>query len=247
MSAEPPTMYEPPPLASLAPLAPKSRPGAYGAAVARGFDLPAFLRRSAGWILGAAVLLVWWTCTRPAGIAAEGPIDWAAEPLQGEAGREAFTLDTRKGAVTLHPRAAYDAAAVVEGAERYRFDRTAFLSPVDLVLTWGELPRAPYQGEISYAQMARFYHWHTSSPELDLDYIAEHSANTHLIPANDNVRRAVLTVDRGDEVRIRGLLVDVVAENGLTWSTSRSRGDTGQGACELVYVEEIQVGDRVYR
>lgn len=239
MSAVPPTMYEPPP----AP----PRPGVYGTAVARGFDLPAFLRRSAGWILGAAVLLIWWTCTRPAGLAAERPVDWAAEPQQGDAGRAAFTLDTRKGAVTLHPHAAYEAAAVVEGAERYRFDPTAFLSPVDLVLTWGQLPRAPYEGEISYAQMARYYYWRTASPELDLGYIAEHSANTHLIPANDNVRRAVLTVDRGDKVRIRGLLVDVVAENGMTWKTSKTRKDTGPGACELVYVEEIQVGDRVYR
>ncbi len=238
MSAVPPTMYEPPPAAP-----PRS---AYGAAAARGFDLPAFLRRSAGWILGTAVLLTWWTCTRPAGLAAEGPIDWAAEPKQSEAGREAFTLDTRKGAVTLHPRAAYEAAAVVEGAERYRFDAPAFLSPVDLVLTWGELPRAPYEGEISYGQMTRYYYWRTTAA-LDLAYIAEHSANTHLIPANGNVRRAVLTVGRGDEVRIRGLLVDVVAENGMTWNTSKTRKDTGPGACELVYVEEIQVGDRVYR
>ena len=238
MSAVPPTLYEPPPA---------SRPGGYGAAAARGFDLPAFLRRWSLWILAAAGLLAWWAWTRPAGLAAEGPIDWTAEPLQDDAAAgEPFTLATRKGTVTLHPRARYEAAAVVAGAERYRFDATAFLSPVDLVLTWGELPREPYEGEVSYGQMTRYYFWRTAAP-LDLAYIAEHSANTHLIPANANLRRAVLAVDEGDEVRLRGRLVDAVAENGLTWKTSKTRKDTGPGACELLYVEEVQVGGRIYR
>ena len=57
----------------------------------------------------------------------------------------------------------------------------------------------------------------------------------------------MLAVGEGDAVRLRGLLVDATADDGLTWRSSLSRGDTGPGACELLYVQEVQVGDRVYR
>jgi hypothetical protein len=210
-------------------------------------DLAGRLRRWAGWIVLGVVLLGWWTCTRPRGAEAARPVDWSGEPVQVNEEGTPFTVATRKGPVELRPRARYEVAAVVAGAERYLFDTTAFLSPVDLVLTWGELPREPYHGRVSYAQMTRYYFWSTPSSELDLRYIEAHSANTHLIPANDNLRRAVLAVGAGDAVRLRGLLVDASAAGGLTWRSSLSRGDTGPGACELLYVQEVQVDDRVYR
>jgi hypothetical protein len=69
----------------------------------------------------------------------------------------------------------------------------------------------------------------------------------HMIPADANIRRALLSAGHGDWVRLRGLLVDAAGPDGFTWSTSTSRLDSGPGACELVWVEEAQVGDRVYR
>jgi hypothetical protein len=39
------------------------------------------------------------------------------------------------------------------------------------------------------------------------------------------------------------------AKNGqtvATWNTSTTRSDTGNGACEIVYVTRLQVGERVF-
>jgi len=61
------------------------------------------------------------------------------------------------------------------------------------------------------------------------------------------VRRALLGIGREDAVRLAGLLVDAQAADGFRWGTSLSRTDSGMGSCELLWVEEAQVGQRVYR
>ncbi len=69
----------------------------------------------------------------------------------------------------------------------------------------------------------------------------------HMIPSSRNLARALAHVGRGEGVRVRGLLVDVESARGFRWQTSLSRDDTGPGACELVWVEELQRGKRLYR
>ena len=96
-------------------------------------------------------------------------------------------------------------------------------------------------------QGARFFTWSTRDGSLDLTALAHHQANVHLIPANPNLRRALLAVGRDDLVRLVGLLVDAQGADGFRWGTSPSRTDDGAGSCELLWVEELQVGRRVYR
>ena len=180
-------------------------------------------------------------------VPAAAAIDWQTEPVQVETRRAPFVRLTRRGEVRVQPRAAFDVSAVVAAAEPYSFDDGAFLSPVDLVLTWGELPREPYRSRVSYYQLTRYYFWRSRDVGLDGGYIATHSANMHLIPATNNLARALAHVGGGDLVRVRGLLVDVEAADGFRWRTSLTREDTGPGACELVWVEELQRGHRLYR
>ncbi len=175
------------------------------------------------------------------------PVDWSAEPVQEPTERSSFEIDTRKGKITLDPRASFDVSAVVASDEHYRFDDGAFLVPVDLVMTWGKLPEEPYKSEVSYGQITRYYFWRTDHVELGLDYIKTHSANMHMIPADDNVRRALLAAGSGDAVRVRGLLVNARRDDGFHWNSSITREDDGPGACELVWVEEMQIGRKVYR
>lgn len=193
------------------------------------------------------VVLAYWFLSRPTSAGAGAPLDYTREPVQADTGRDPFEVETRKGQVTLVPRASFEVAAVVAGTERYRADNEAFLSPVDFALIWGKLPEEPYKSQVKYQQMTRYYFWRTPSRDLDLDYIQSHSSNMHMIPANDNVRRALLAVDEGDAIRLKGLLVDASREDGYVWSSSLSRKDSGPGACELVWVEELQDGRKVYR
>jgi hypothetical protein len=198
-------------------------------------------------VLLGAVLAGYWLVSQPSAAGAGDPVDWSGEPVQEETDREPFEIETGEGTVTLRPRADFEVSAVVVGSERYRFDASAFLSPVDLALIWGDLPEEPYKSQVSYGQMTRYYFWKTPTRELDLGYIQAHSSNMHMIPSTPNLRRALLAVDEADAVRIRGLLVNASTEEGFTWKSSTSRKDSGPGACELVWVEEVQIGRKVYR
>lgn len=201
-------------------------------------------RRILVWALLAAAAAAVWLAGRPrGGVPAGGEIDWSREPVQTPTDREPFELETSRGALTIVPRASYDVAARVEGAERYRFDDLAFLSPLDLLLTWGELPTSRYRDALEYSQSWRFYFWRTADLGLDADYVISHSANTHLIPADEGIERALLTIDAGDDVRLTGLLVDVRGES-FRWSTSTVRTDHGDGGCEILWVEAVEAGGR---
>ncbi|TVQ68348.1 MAG: hypothetical protein EA363_11415, partial [Balneolaceae bacterium] len=67
------------------------------------------------------------------------------------------------------------------------------------------------------------------------------SANMHMIPATREIERALKRVRKGDLVRFNGKLVNVEGPGGFRWRTSTTRTDTGNGACELVFVESFEI------
>jgi hypothetical protein len=68
-----------------------------------------------------------------------------------------------------------------------------------------------------------------------------HAANTHIIPANDSVKRQLRKIRQGQIVNIKGQLIEAKRPDGWHWRSSLTREDTGAGACELVYVKELSV------
>jgi len=193
-----------------------------------------------------AAAAAWWLSGRPSGVAAAEPVDPRRDPIQAATERPPFELATAKGRVTITPRASYDIAAVVEGKEPYWLDAVAFLSPFDVALAWGDVATPELRSKLEVGQSWRFFFWRTADPGVDVGYVIAHSANTHLIPATVNVRRALAALGRGDAVRLAGLLVDVAGERGLTWRTSLVRTDHGDHGCEILWVEAVQIGDRRY-
>ena len=201
--------------------------------------------------LGVALLAVAlagiWVLRRPTAERATDPVDWQRDPIQEPTARAPFQLPSRHGAVTILPRARYDLAAVVVSRERYWLDASAFLSPLDLAVAWGPAAGRDVRRRVDFYQGDRFVIWSTHDRTIDLAAFARHVANVHTLPADDTVRAALLDADPGDVVRLTGLLVDARAEDGFRWKTSLTRNDDGPGSCEVMWVESVQVGDRLYR
>lgn len=141
----------------------------------------------------------------------------------------------------LRPRAAFAVEARVLSAEHYRWDGGARLAPVDLALGWGPMSDSATLARFKVTQGARFYTLYPRDDSLDLAVALRHSANMHLIPANDAVRRRLAAARTGHLVSLRGQLVDAARPDGFTWRTSLTRDDTGAGACELLFVESATV------
>jgi len=143
------------------------------------------------------------------------------------------------GKYAVRPVARFQVEARVLSTERYRFDRGAALSPIDLALGWGPMSNQAVLDQIDISQGGRFYRWRVKSYPIPRQQIIEHSANMHMIPANDEVRKDLLAVRVGEIVHIEGYLVIATSEDGSIWKTSLTRKDSGDGACELVWVENI--------
>ena len=156
------------------------------------------------------------------------------DPLQRELA-DAAPLQHQEYELT--PRAAFEFEARVLSAERYRRDGGAGLAPVDLALGWGPMSDSAMLARFKVTQGARFYTLYPEDEAVDLALALRHSANMHLIPASESVRRTLESARAGQVVSLRGQLVDAARPDGFTWRTSLTREDTGAGACELVYVE----------
>lgn len=116
----------------------------------------------------------------------------------------------------------------------------ALVSPVDLTFGWGEMATDAYLNKLSLGHSGRFYSWEMSGNDLSRSVIERKSANMHMIPKNARVDRVLRQVKQGQVVSIVGYLVNLVSEeDGYTWKTSTTRNDTGAGACEIVWLDQI--------
>lgn len=145
----------------------------------------------------------------------------------------------------LRPRAVFEVRARVLSRADYRWGREADLSPMDLALGWGAMSDQAILDHIEISQGSRWYYTRYEPPgPLPDSEIIRHSGNMHMLPADAAIRGRLKDIRPGDIVRFRGYLVDVDDESGFHWRTSLSREDTGNGACELVYVERIEIESR---
>jgi hypothetical protein len=143
------------------------------------------------------------------------------------------------------PVARFDIQARVLGREIYRNDSVAQLSPVDLALGWGPMSDSNVLKDIRTSQGNRFFYWSTDRFPVPREVIETSSTNTHLIPATPEIEAQLKSVEVGDVVHFRGMLVNAYrASDRRSWKTSLRRDDTGDGACEIVYVTAVEVRGR---
>lgn len=187
--------------------------------------------------LGAAGL--WWWSGRP--VSQPPGVLAPEEPLQGPPDPpDPWTFKDH----TLTPLARFEIRARVLATERYRFDGPAKLSPVDFALGWGPMSDSRVLEAFTIQQRDRWYFWSSAHMPVSAGTVIAHSANMHLIPATESVRRRLLAVQVGQVVSLRGQLVRADGRDGSHWVSSLSRTDTGDGSCEVIWVESAGTADR---
>jgi len=172
------------------------------------------------------------------------------EPIQTEAsGMKTFQKDGYT--VSVDYLYEYDIIALVLHTKNYApmtvMDR---LAPKDLALAWGDVAANNLNIDFHWNQMSRFYFWHVNSyselaPVGSEADVSLQSANCHIIAADLATRRQISRVRMGDIVHLKGYLVSVYASkpNGkyYFWESSTTRTDTGDGACEVIYVTSAEI------
>ncbi len=143
---------------------------------------------------------------------------------------------------TVIPLAGFSLQARVLSREDYSMDEGARYAPVDLALGWGPMANPAIENTLKISQGGRWfnYRWDSNEPPLPLGTIISHAANMHMVPADAKIAKALEDVSAGDTIRVHGWLVRIERGDGFHWQSSLTREDSGNGACELVYVCAVE-------
>ncbi|NLO91215.1 MAG: hypothetical protein GX410_04400 [Elusimicrobia bacterium] len=138
----------------------------------------------------------------------------------------------------------YDISGLVFGASHKLLSWYNGAVPADIGILWGEnASRGLYKNVKLRVRLSHYMAYIRSGTEFRMDQ----ASNNHIATCNPAVSEKVRSILTGDQVRIRGWLVNgrVMPARGETrpekigiWNSSATRKDGGEGACELVYVEK---------
>ena len=171
------------------------------------------------------------------------------EPQQEASDRAPFTTTIEGYTYSLTPRATYDIAGLVVSQHRgdalfNLYHQTDPGNVRDVCVVWGESIANGSYRKVQFwsGEFTCSFAWSTA---ISPPFKPETASNNHLLPASDAVARQIGAIQVGDQIRMTGLLVDyTVTQNGreiFTRRTSLTRGDTGNGACEILYVTALTV------
>jgi hypothetical protein len=172
------------------------------------------------------------------------PIDYPPGVLISSEPQQTATMDAprRRGDFNLKPLAHFALDARVLHRKVYRWDRQAALVPVDLALGWGPMSDQRVLDQMKITQSMRFY-WYEYKlpPPIPQEEIISHSTNLHVIPSTPEIESRCKSLRAGTLVHLSGDLVEATAPGMGAWRSSLSRTDTGNGACELMWVTELSI------
>lgn len=189
-------------------------------------------------LLLLVALVAWHLFTRPGSVTLGPGVMARDDPVQVNIdGPSSFEF----GRYKITPLAEFKIKAKVLSREDYTFGREAELSPLDLALGWGRMSDEAVIEQIDISQSGRWYRWYTNSMPIPRREIETHSANMHMIPADDVVESELKRTRTGDVIELTGKLVDIKSSDGWHWSSSMTRNDTGDHACEVIWVEQFEV------
>jgi len=174
------------------------------------------------------------------------------EPRQIAVQRPLLQTQVKGVQYSIQPRYSYDLYGLVvslhdsdtwwDYAHREWGDH---VNVVDFCVVWGENVREGAYRPLSYWN-DQWTCW--AKPDTDAAWKAFDPtaiSNNHLVTDDPSVARELRKVRIGDQVHLRGYLVDYsIVRNGAATAprvTSTVRNDSGQGACEVVYVEDFEV------
>lgn len=179
-----------------------------------------------------------------------GSIDYVAaianEPQQTRTDRSSFETEWDDVGYRVDPEYDYELVGMIVSFRHHddnsRMHRLAddHLNMLDVCVVWGD--------NTSGAQLDKIDFWNgiftcnvkTRDQAAWESFDMYQLSNNHLISDDELIRDQVRKVKVGDQVRIRGVLASYESPGGLR-GTSTTRLDTGDGACETIYVDHFEI------
>jgi hypothetical protein len=177
-------------------------------------------------------------------------------PQQEATSESAFTTQVNGQHYTVTPKFSYRLDGVVVSLhdadqldDIWHHGRWQdFLNLRDLCVVWGENVQSGVYLKIKFHNdsWTCWASWRDS--ETGEVFNMNALSNNHLLADQEPVKAALMKAEPGDHIRLSGLLVEYAnSANGFHRGTSTTRGDTGNGACETIYLHEFTIVNKANR
>jgi len=178
------------------------------------------------------------------------------EPQQSPVSEPEFTTEVNGQQYTIQPKFSYELDGVIVSyhdadafGDIWHHKRWKdFLNLRDLCVIWGKnVETGVYQNmKFSNDSWTCWASWPDSA--TGALFAMNALSNNHLLSDNDQVKTALMKAEPGDHIRLKGILAEYANKsNGFQRGTSTTRDDTGNGACETIYLDEFEIINKANR
>ena len=170
----------------------------------------------------------------------------AADPRQRPTAKKPFTIEYSGVAYTVEPQFEYELRGLIVSYRQHDGESTMHrrsndhLNVADLCVVWGDTAASPHLAKIDFWNGIFTCNFRTSDSEAWASIRLDQISNNHLISGDDFVRERVASVRIGDQILIRGWLASY-GSGSAKRGTSTTRDDTGDGACETIFLNDLQI------
>lgn len=172
------------------------------------------------------------------------------EPVQSDTTAEPFEIVSNDIVYTINPIQDYQLHGVVVSFHNsdswwdiyHHGIWRDYINIKDICVIWGNNVSSGIYKKIDFKNTT-WTCW-ASWPDGDTGrrFSMHQLSNNHLLVDDPRIREIAENVAIGDQIRVNGVLASYSHSNGkFTRGTSTSRTDTGNGACETIYVNDFEI------
>ena len=181
-----------------------------------------------------------------------GDIDYVPaldnEPRQARTSERPFELVYKDVQYRVEPEYDYDITGMVVSYRHHHEDNSRMhrlakdhLNMLDVCVVWGDNPKNERLDRISFWNGLFTCNVKTRDQQAWDAFDMNQLSNNHLLSEDEFIRRQVKKIRVGDQIRVRGYLASYTSDGGSVRGTSTTRTDTGNGACETIYVKGFEI------
>lgn len=198
------------------------------------------------WASFALLLVAYWNRNEfPARTVFEPGLDH--EPVQQAVQVEPFDAEFNGVAYRVEPAFDYELYGMVvsyrhhDGDSILRRSWNDHLNMADVCVVWQDNAFGPLLNKLNFWSGQFTCNVETRDDAAWARFRADQLSNNHLISADPFIRGKISDINIGDQIRVRGWLSSYSSNGGGKRGTSTVRTDTGNGACETIFVREFDI------
>ncbi len=169
------------------------------------------------------------------------------QPIQKPIEQAAFSVNIGDVDYVVQPQYYYELYGLVVSYKQHNSDTGAHarwgdhLNVADVCVVWSENAFEDRLGEMKFWNLEWTCYYQAPNREIHATFNGHQLSNNHLISENLLIRDVIQDIGIGDQIRVKGWLSSYGSRKGAMRGTSTTRTDTGNGACETIYVNEIEI------